>query len=648
LVGTSEPFVLQANKWMNVPISNLPYSGTFYAMVHWSFSAGYSHYIGYDNTGSNADKELDMLLTADGSWYILNSLTWEAPGVFMIRANANIFGKKVSYHEYEPAVQPVVFSKSEMHGVAHTSGTIVAPECTRPELREPTRSFEKYIVYRLTENQPESEWVLLADNVTGTTYIDNSWETLPSGRYQYAVRAKYTGEVISVAKLTNRVNNKMECDYQINISTNSGDPVTGAIIRLTHKDGNAAHDYTKISGATGATFSNAWVGTYNLKITLNGHQDYTNVVAITGAGESHTAQLIEIINTPDILKIEVNCEEKNALFEWEVFQPFFDDIENYQDFIIENIGDYTLYNLNDDNTWGVEGFDYQNQYEPHAFQVFNPLKTSPPMTHPSVAPHSGSKYFVSFSKYEGANDDWLILPKLKIANGAKFSFWARSYILAYPERIRVLVSTTGVNAPADFKLISEGDYIDLPEEWTYYSYDLSAFAKQEIYLAINCVSVEGFFMMLDDIAVEKGKSASKSLTGYRIYLDGNEIELTTQKNYLFTNVNEGTHTAGVKAVYSSGESEMATIDFIGCEEIGVENSILSELRLFPNPFSNEIQISHPDLVNSVQITDILGQKIKNTTYNGKSINTENLSSGIYIITLETLSGEKMIYKMVKE
>jgi hypothetical protein len=650
--GTSEPFILKANEWVNVPLGNIPYSGTFYAMVHWEATPGYSHGLGYNTSSPHADEYLDMYLTQDGEWSVLHQLLWADPGVFMIRAYANIFGKKVAYREYERTAQPAIFSQTtDIQNIGRITGTIVAPECVKPKSGEQTRSFEKYMVYRLTENQPESEWVLLSDNVIELTYTDYDWDDLPSGVYQYAVKVKYTGDVISIPKLTNKVMNKMAFDYQVNITSNSGDPVAGAIVTLTHQDGSPAHIYTAVSGATGVTFPNAWIGTYNLKITLNGHQDYSATITISDAGQSHTATLIEIINMPYALEIDVDCEEKKVLFGWNNFQPFFDDMESYPDFIAENIGDYTLYYFNDSFTYGVGGVSYPNMFLPHAFQVFNPLRTNPPMNTPNAAPHSGEKYLVSFAKMYGANDDWLILPKMRITDNVTFSFWARAYSLEYPERIRVLVSTTGVNAPGDFKLLSEGNYIDLPEVWTYYSFNLSEYARQEIHLAINCVSDDGFFMMLDDISVDIDRGGSKSLTGYRVYLDDEVMETTTNTEYLFTNIGEGIFTAGVKAIYSSGESQMATIQFEGCEEEdeeGIDETNPLNLKLFPNPFTNEIHINHPDLVNSVQIMDIMGQTVKNTIYNGKTISTESLSSGVYMIIITTHSGERKNYTMVKK
>jgi hypothetical protein len=82
--------------------------------------------------------------------------------------------------------------------------------------------------------------------------------------------------------------------------------------------------------------------------------------------------------------------------------------------------------------------------------------------------------------------------------------------------------------------------------------------------------------------------------------------------------------------------------------LGIGENVLSRIVLYPNPFTNEIYISHPELVKNIQITDVLGQVIKNVTFNGKSVITENLSSGIYLVTLESFIGEKLIQKVVKK
>ncbi|MGI6709840.1 MAG: choice-of-anchor J domain-containing protein [Bacilli bacterium] len=102
---------------------------------------------------------------------------------------------------------------------------------------------------------------------------------------------------------------------------------------------------------------------------------------------------------------------------------------------------------------------------------------------------------------DAVNDDWLISPPM-IATASQFlNFYARSYSDAYGlERFKVGISTGGT-APADFTIISGPSYIQAPIEWTLYSYDLSAYAGQNIRFAIQCVSDDAFYFVVDDVSV---------------------------------------------------------------------------------------------------------------------------------------------------
>jgi hypothetical protein len=66
------------------------------------------------------------------------------------------------------------------------------------------------------------------------------------------------------------------------------------------------------------------------------------------------------------------------------------------------------------------------------------------------------------------------------------------------EEFNVLVSTTG-NQPANFTAL--GSTIAVPDMWQNYSYDLSAYNNQSVYLAIQCVSQDRFGFMIDNLEV---------------------------------------------------------------------------------------------------------------------------------------------------
>jgi len=156
-------------------------------------------------------------------------------------------------------------------------------------------------------------------------------------------------------------------------------------------------------------------------------------------------------------------------------------------------------------TYGFTGIDFPHSYEAMAYIVFNPLGTTPPMTDdPEIQPHSGEQFgacMASVPSGSAGNDDWFISPQLTLEDGAAFTFWAKSYTAQYGlEKFNVAVSTT-TNDPDDFTVISGGTPVAAPVAWTEYSYDLSAYAGEDVYIAIQCVSFDAFVFMIDDLVV---------------------------------------------------------------------------------------------------------------------------------------------------
>ena len=110
--------------------------------------------------------------------------------------------------------------------------------------------------------------------------------------------------------------------------------------------------------------------------------------------------------------------------------------------------------------------------------------------------HSGN-YSAAVAWNSSGNDDWLITPALLPQTNDSFTFWARSHSASYPEDFEVLVSTT-TNDPDSF--VSIASVTGVPETYTYYAYDLSPYAGETIYVAIRCVSVNEWYLHVDDVS----------------------------------------------------------------------------------------------------------------------------------------------------
>lgn len=177
--------------------------------------------------------------------------------------------------------------------------------------------------------------------------------------------------------------------------------------------------------------------------------------------------------------------------------------------------DFTPWTVNDVDglpTYGFTNVTFPNNYEPMAYIVFNPATTDPPMTDdPEIQPHGGAQFGACMASVPSGgvgNDDWFISDQIEIGTDAgspSFTFWAKSYTDEYGlERFNVCVSTTG-NDPGDFTVISGTTYLEAPIVWTEYVFDLTAYAGQAIYVAIQCVSYDAFVFMIDDLVINPGE-----------------------------------------------------------------------------------------------------------------------------------------------
>ncbi|MCB5229877.1 MAG: choice-of-anchor J domain-containing protein, partial [Candidatus Cloacimonetes bacterium] len=168
---------------------------------------------------------------------------------------------------------------------------------------------------------------------------------------------------------------------------------------------------------------------------------------------------------------------------------FEDGFETYTDFALD-FAPWVTVDVDQSTTYGMTGTDWPNAYAAQAYIIFNPSATTPPLA--TLDAHGGSKMAACFAATASVNNDWLISPILEPQAGQSFNFWARSYTAQYGlERFKVGVSNGGT-APANFNIISTGSYISAPEAWTLYSYDLSAYAGQEVRVGIQCVSDDAF------------------------------------------------------------------------------------------------------------------------------------------------------------
>src|SRR6218665_456757 len=185
---------------------------------------------------------------------------------------------------------------------------------------------------------------------------------------------------------------------------------------------------------------------------------------------------------------------------------FHDNFDSYANFSIATIGSWTLTDVDAKTTYGFNGIQFPNTGVAKSFQIFNSTATTPAMTPSETSDwsaRSGAKIMVSFGATSTPwSNDWMITPRIQLASdGGTLSFWGKGCDATYGlEKFRVYVSTTGT-AVANFTPIVAVTTTPSDATWHEYTYNLSAYAGQQVYLAIQCTSDDQFGFAVDDFKV---------------------------------------------------------------------------------------------------------------------------------------------------
>ena len=597
-----------------------------------------------------------------------------------------------------------------------------------------SKSFQNYRIYRLQDGLQidETTWTLLSPNVAELTYTDNEWNTIEEGVYRWAVKAEYTDENISIPRFTNRLIKGMMYSYTVNLTSNSGDPIIGATVKLTNQDGDPEHIYSKIAAGTEVIFANVWKGTYNISIELKGFHPYLVTVVIGEDGLSHYAKLEELIYPVANPLAEIDGD--NVKISWFAPIPPIETWINYcvNDYVVgrigwdddigndmtaairflpsdlENLGivsghvitkirlgigsDMDKVNLLEIRIWQggvsvanpgllvytqpITNFNSFNEVEMNEVELTSPYvidatkelrigyriinEAGYPFGRDAGPNVSGKGLLFNCSDLGGWIDasvnygwNWNWSLKAFVIKDSKsesniLTFESPKYLRDYTvyrleqEQIEddwTLLSgnITGLTyTDGDWNTLSGGIY-----QWAIKANYSSGMSDAVLTNALVQNKYKVTFKVFD--------KENEPIEGALIEFDGVEIE-----GYIIEGVAPGIYPYSVsKEGYLTNVSTLTVedediIENVTLVSVGIQAYKLSDVILYPNPFTNEINISDPNMIKSVQITNATGQKVKEVDFNGKLITTRELYSGIYFIVIESITGEKVVYKMVKK
>lgn len=203
-----------------------------------------------------------------------------------------------------------------------------------------------------------------------------------------------------------------------------------------------------------------------------------------------------------------------------------------------------------------------------------------------IDPHSGSHY-LGLEYGSTAHDDYAVSPAIVVTAGVsdKLTFWSKNGGTGLAEEFDIKISTTTPTAAGLTNTLASA--VKPPTAWTQYTYDLSAYVGQTIYIAFYSSTEDIWFIGIDDFQI-------------------------------------------------SGA--------LGVSEVNAKTA-----SIYPNPVSEILHIDSKNRMSEISIYDFTGKLQKQEKINSEKvrINMTDLTTGNYILRIKDGQTEKS-YKIVKK
>lgn len=474
-------------------------------------------------------------------------------------------------------------------------------------------------------------------------------ENVEEGNHTFGVKAVYRLTETEISTMELAISNENCHRVTLNVTTNNEVSADGFDVDILNMD-NGDLISAKVQDGK-IVLESLPAGKYTLSIENPVYDTYREEIVVSDDVDKNI-ELKEHLFLPYNITVDLTEEGAvyDALVKWNQDLGFSDSFEDYGDFVTGEFGEWLtvdndklpVYPIALGSASNIVSFPGSGDaYNPTAIapMVFNPYKTVPAMapTDPAIMAPTGDKTVIFFSPQMAQADKWLISPAQTIRDGYVWQLTAKAYA-QYPETVRFCISTS-----QDLDSFTVLDEVELPyDEWTVYTLDLSAYAGQTVYLAVNYISTDAFLAQVDDFYVgPSDDSDSKVDVGnvlhYEVYLDGELKGEPQETQFAFTGLTAGEHTVGIKAVYKSGVSEMAEYTFNAQSGVGeVEADAFTAVGV-----SGAVQVT-ASVPAELTIVDMAGRTLLATEMQ-EGVKTFAVPAGVYIVRMN----EKVMKVMVR-
>lgn len=474
-------------------------------------------------------------------------------------------------------------------------------------------------------------------------------ENVEEGNHTFGVKAVYRLTETEISTMELAISNENCHRVTLNVTTNNEVSADGFDVDILNMD-NGDLISAKVQDGK-IVLESLPAGKYTLSIENPVYDTYREEIVVSDDVDKNI-ELKEHLFLPYNITVDLTEEGAvyDALVKWNQDLGFSDSFEDYGDFVTGEFGEWLtvdndklpVYPIALGSASNIVSFPGSGDaYNPTAIapMVFNPYKTVPAMapTDPAIMAPTGDKTVIFFSPQMAQADKWLISPAQTIRDGYVWQLTAKAYA-QYPETVRFCISTS-----QDLDSFTVLDEVELPyDEWTVYTLDLSAYAGQTVYLAVNYISTDAFLAQVDDFYVGPSDDSDSmvdvgNVLHYEVYLDGELKGEPQETQFAFTGLTAGEHTVGIKAVYKSGVSEMAEYTFNAQSGVGeVEADAFTAVGV-----SGAVQVT-ASVPAELTIVDMAGRTLLATEMQ-EGVKTFAVPAGVYIVRMN----EKVMKVMVR-
>ncbi len=407
------------------------------------------------------------------------------------------------------------------------------------------------------------------DDMDEPVAFTEDWEylftDLPEGNLTAGVQSVYSSGVSEIVTINFDLLYPVE--VTVNVTANTGEIPEGAEVKLINEEAEQYFYSGEVDALGVVNFPSVRKGFYTMQISLDNYELYIVENLEIQSDITLDAMLIEQLDAPvNLLVAREGLESGQVLFSWN--NPLHGWEESFEEGSLPEGWSQIITNTNTQS-------GYANTWQ---------IVETVPFSNPIVPREGQYQAFIMWSFMD--QNEWLISPEF-VAPAGDLVFWYHGTNgSSFGDNYYVKITQDGGDT---WDILWNAS--DLPYGVNHYTdsvtIDLSLYAGSNVQLAwhaddgpngvglwstwaIDNITVGDQSMDLKDFIAglpakdtfANDPAKNSNALGYNVFFDGELVaEGVSETQFLFSSVAEGDYTVAVQAVYATGESEIASLDF---------------------------------------------------------------------------------------